>query len=206
MEPPIRFTEEERRFIRDTAFFQAKAAITEKIKRLLEELREELRYELAESAMPLPDGVDRQNGQLVKGEHLLDFPYLYLDFPKYFSQGEIFTYRTLFWWGHHLVFALILDGRQLDRYKENLMTHYDRLAGRGVFLLMTPTPWEWRKSPEYLLELRPDNREAVAAAVAERPFLKLHRFVAFDDPAVADGTIVKNGRDTFRLMALIAAP
>ena len=205
MNQPISFSEQDRRLITDRAFFPAKAILTEKVKALLSHLREELRQELAETDARLPDGVDRQTGQLVKGEHLMEFPYLYLDFPKYFSGGEIFTYRTLFWWGHHLVFALIANGRSLDRYKENLMKHYDQLADRGLFLLMTPTPWEWRNAPEYVLELRPDNRAAVAAAVAERPFLKLHRFIAFDDPAMASGTIAKKGRETLRLMALIAA-
>lgn len=200
---PVRLTESERRLLQDTTFFPAKAAIAEKVKSWLMELRDLLKKETAGGRFLAPDGTDFQQGQLVKGEHLLDFPYHYLDCPKYFSPGEMFTYRTLVWWGHHIVFAVILQGPNLDRYKANLLAAYDQLADRELALLMTETPWEWRQGDVYLLPLRRQNRDVVEAALADRPFLKLHRVVPFDHPAIIDGRLAEEGVATFRLFAPI---
>ena len=200
MAPLIRFTPEEGRLIQDTHFFRTKAAVTVKVKEILRGLHAEIAQELAISKLLAPEGVDLAQGQLVKGEHLLDFPYLYLDFPKLFTQAEKFAFRSLFWWGHFFVFALILEGRHLDRYKSNLLEAYDRVAEGGFSLLLTETPWEWREDPQFLLEIRTDNRRAVASALAFRPFLKIHRYFHFSDPELLEGRIVQAGGETFRLL------
>lgn len=201
-----RLTDEEWRLVRDASFFRTKASVMEKIKGELEELRAALRDDLKKMSLLAPEGVDLEEGQLVKGEHLMECPYLYLDLPKYFSGGEKFTYRTLFWWGHHLLCTLILDGRHLDRYKENVMARYEQLAEGELHLLMTETPWEWRRGGEFALPLTKKNRQRVERALRERPFLKLHRYWPLDDPAMVREGLVGASRRTFAVMALAAAP
>lgn len=206
MNSPIRFTPDERALVKDTHFFQAKRVISEKIKQSLTNLHEALKEETARTPSIAPEGVDFEAGQFVKGEHLENFPYQYLDFPKLFSHAEKFTFRSLFWWGHHIVFAWILEGRYLDRYKENLLASYDRLAGRNLYILMAPTMWEWRNDPALLLEIRHDNRKVVADQLESRPWLKIHRMIDFEHPLFEDGALVEAGRETFRLMSPIIAP
>lgn len=201
----IQFTEAERSLIQDTHFFQTKTVITRKVKQLLEQLHLSLREALADGSFLAPEGVDLQVGQFVKGEHLHDFPYQYLDFPKFFSQEEKFTFRSLFWWGHHFVFALILEGPHLEQYKQNLLNAYDRLADQNLYILMAPTLWEWEKRPELLLEIRKDNRRTVEAALATRPFLKIHRYIRFESPLFEKGGLAEEGVATFRLMKAIMA-
>jgi hypothetical protein len=203
MDQPIFFTPDELALIRDTRFFPTKAIITDKLKRTLRQLHEALKEEIAGTRFLTPEGVDFEVGQFVRGEHLLDFPYQYLDFPKLYTNAEKFAFRSLFWWGHHFIFAWILEGKYLSRYKENLLSAYDQLADQGLYVLMTETPWEWRKDPLYLLEIRKDNKENVAAALASRPFLKIHRFIEFDGVELEKGRIVERGRQTFRLMRAI---
>lgn len=206
MDPISRLTPEELKLIEDTHFFQTKAIVTRKIKAALNALHAGLREEIQSAAFLAPDGVDVETGQFVKGEHLLDFPYLYLDLPKLFTHQEKFTFRSLFWWGHHLVFAWILEGTHLSRYKQNLIDAYADLADQGLFLLMTETPWEWRSAPIYVLEIRMDNREEVSRAVTSRTFLKIQRFVPFDHPSLLEGRIVEMGRSSFRLMRPVVSP
>ena len=205
MDSSIHFTQAERSLIQDTHFFQTKAIISQKVKQILEQLHAALKEDLAGSSLLAPEGIDITTGQFVKGEHLHDFPYRYLDFPKYFSQDEKFTFRSLFWWGHHFIFALILEGRRLDQYKQNLLKSYDRLADQGLYLLMAPTLWEWEKRPELLLEIRNDNREEVEAALATRRFLKIHRYIDFENPVFEKGRLAEEGVATFRLMKAIMA-
>jgi hypothetical protein len=68
---------------------------------------------------------------------------------------------------------------------------------------MAPTLWEWDKRPELLLEIRKDNREGVEAALATRPFLKIHRFIGFDEPIFEKGDLVRTGKKIFQLMKVI---
>jgi len=167
---------------------------------LLQQLHRDLEPELAAADLIAPKGFDRRVSQLVKGEHLGDFPYLYLDFPKFFSHEEKFTFRTLFWWGHFFVFSWIVQGTALRQYKANLLDHYERLADKGLYLLMTESLWEWGNTSDNLLEIRSDNREAVATSLEARSFLKLHRYIDFDHPAVLGGRVNEAALEAFRLM------
>jgi hypothetical protein len=202
---PTPFTSEECALIKDTSFFRAKAIIGKKVKGTLLELHEALKEEIALSSFLAPEGVDLQIGQFVKGEHLEEFPYQYLDFPKFFTHSEKFTFRSLFWWGHYFVFAFILEGPYLEQYKKNLLASYEKLSEQGLSISLAPTPWEWRNHPELLLEIRSENKNSVAEALLIRPWLKIHRIIEFDHPFFEEGRMVEAGRETFRLMKEIVA-
>ncbi|HIE66274.1 MAG: hypothetical protein ABGX83_04170 [Nitrospira sp.] len=200
---PVHFTIEEHALIQDTHFFETKATVSQKVKTLLLQLHFELKEELREISFLAPREFDPENYQFVKGEHLQGFPYLYLDFPKFFKGQEKLTFRTLFWWGHFFVFSLILEGEYLHQYKRNLLDHYIALANQGLFILMTDTLWEWRLDSNTLLEIRKDNKKEVSAALENRPFLKIHRYLVFDHPALKEGTVIEEALQTFRLMSLL---
>src|SRR5207249_12207962 len=121
---PVLFTQDELTLLGDTQFFRAKARIMTKMKAVLEGVYEGLQRELAGVTLLAPAGFNPAAHQFVKGEHLEDFPYQYLDYFKHFQGEEKFTFRTLLWWGHHIVFALILQGGYLTQYKKNLMNRY----------------------------------------------------------------------------------
>ena len=87
---------------------------------------------------------DTEASQFVKGEHLEDFPYQYLDYPRFFTKDVKFAFRSLVWWGHHMAFALILEGGHLRRYKENLINRFRSVADREIHLCLSPSLWEWK--------------------------------------------------------------
>ncbi len=195
---PIQFTDQELGLIEDTSFFETKALITQKVKTLLHLLHDTLKKELVDFPFLAPDDFHLDNHQFVKGEHLSGFPYLYLDYPKYYTKQEMFSFRSLFWWGHHFIFAWILSGKYLDQYKENILRHYKSLSGKGLFILMTKDPWEWKKHPDNLLEIRQDNQEEVSIALKTRPFLKIHRYIDFRSPAILKGTPIEEAIQALR--------
>ena len=61
----------------------------------------------------------------------------------------MFTYRTLFWWGHYLGFSLILKGDKLKTYFQLLSAVRNEPALHNVYLSLAPTPWEWRLEDEF---------------------------------------------------------
>ena len=183
----MNFTSKEITLLSDTEFFSAKAHVSPKIRHLLERIHESFQHELKARHLLVPEGFDPDASQFVKGEHLEDFPYQYLDYPRFFTRDVKFTFRSLVWWGHHMVFALILEGGHLRRYKENLINRFPSVADREIRLCLSHSLWEWKQGSGYTLDLTRERSPEVAAVLAHRPFFKLARFVPFSDPAVLNG-------------------
>jgi hypothetical protein len=203
---PLQFTTEELSLLADEKFFPAKARIMKKVRDTFELLHAGLKADLAGVELLAPADFDADRFQFVKGEHLEHFPYQYLDFPKHFAGDEKFTFRSLFWWGHHLAFALILEGEKLLRYKQNLINRYHEVAGRQLCLCLSPTPWEWKRGEGYTLPLTHDRKPEVSAVLSNRRFFKLARFIPLDDPAVKEGRLSEIGRDSFRALLPVITP
>lgn len=192
------FTEDELRLIGDEQFFRQKARIMKKVRALLDGLHAGLQNDVAGITLLAPPFFNLEKCQFVKGEHLEDYPYQYLDFPKHFERDEKFTFRSLFWWGHHFVFAMIVEGEMLLQYKQNLINRFHRVAGKDLHLSLSPSPWEWKQGEGYTLPVTHDRKSEVAAVLGGRRFFKLCRFVRHDDPVVTGGRLIETGRETFQ--------
>lgn len=200
------FTDEETALLTDAAYFQKKARISEKIRCQLEATRQALKEELAHTVLPQLPEWDPMSTQLVKGEHLESYPYQYLDCPKHFRGTEKRTFRTMIWWGHHVVWAWILEGSLLRQYKKRLVDRFHVVAGQHLELSLAPTLWEWKRGEGFTLPIAHDRKAEIAAVIAERSFLKIVRFLPLADPRVASGALAELSRETFRAMLPIVAP
>lgn len=206
MSDPLLFTPDELRLVADRRFFPAKARVMAKVRATLDALHDGLKADLAGAELVVPKTFAPAKFQLVKGEHLEAFPYQYLDFPKHFAGDETFTFRSLFWWGHAFVFALILEGPHLLQYKRNLINRYHEIAAEELQLSLAPTPWEWKSGEGYTLPLTHDRKPEVAAVLSGRRFFKLARYISVDDPAVRDGLVPAIGRETWRNLLPVVTP
>lgn len=206
MDNGLQFTTEEVALIADAQFFRAKARIMHKVRGMLEAVHAELRDEVTKATLLAPPGFEPAKCQFVKGEHLEDFPYQYLDYPKHFVDDEKFAFRSLFWWGHHVVFALIVEGTLLRRYKKNLVDRFHAIAGRDLMLSLAPTPWEWKCGEGYTLPITHDRKAQIAAVLAERTCVKVACFIPAHDPRLAQGLLPQLGRETFQAVLPIITP
>ena len=200
------FTPEEVDCFADTNFFRIKAKITLQVRKILEELHGHLKVEMEGADFLAPQSFNPDAVQFVKGEHLEDFPYQYLDFPRHYTREEKFAFRSLFWWGHHVVFSLILEGPNIRRYKENIINHYAAIADKQVCLCLSPSLWEWKIGAGYTMELTHDRKSQTAAVLANRSSVKLARFIPLKDPIVQSGSLVQMGHETFRTMLPVILP
>jgi hypothetical protein len=206
MSRPLLFSDDEMALLADSRFFRRKAAIMARVRTMLEATHTALTMELAGVPLLAPSGFDGAKHQLVKGEHLEDCPYQYLDYPKHFHGPDKFTFRTLFWWGHHLACALILEGDGLRQYKRHIVDRFHQMAGRGLELSLAPTLWEWKCGEGYTLPLTHDRKGQIAAVLAERPFLKIMRCVPLTDPRIQSGQTPDVTRETLRALLPIVTP
>jgi hypothetical protein len=199
-DPPRAFTNDEVALLADDQFFRKKAAVGAKIRDMLEATELVLRSEVARRSLMAPPGFDPKSRQLVKGEHLEDFPYQYLDCPKHFDGGNKFTYRTLVWWGHHVACALLLEGTGLKQYKRHMIDRFHQLAGKDLELSLAPTLWEWKRGEGYTLPITHDREAQIAAVLAERSCVKLVRCLPLTDPRIQAGLLPHYSLETFRAL------
>ena len=203
---PSQFTNEEAALMADQHFFLAKAQIMAKVRHLLEATHASLKEEVASASLATPPDFDPTNRQFVKGESLEFFPYQYLDFPKHFHDSNTFTFRTLFWWGHHVVCALLMEGEGIKQHKVRIVNRFHQLAGQGLELSLAPTLWEWKRGEGYTLPITHDRKAQIAAVLAERTFLKIVRFLPFTDPRIQSGQMPEFSRETFRAILPVVTP
>ncbi|HXC61202.1 MAG TPA: hypothetical protein VNV63_00885 [Nitrospiria bacterium] len=184
--------------ISDTDFFPAKAEIIRKLHEDSMRLRDQIRMECKKTPLSLaPAGTDFETGQLVKGEKFQDFPYVYLDFPKFFSRDEMFTFRSFFWWGHSLIFCWFLSGPRLDEYRKRLLACHKTISHQTVFLSTAGTPWEWGLEKPHAEFLDRIKKERLKEILAERTFLKFGcsmplKFLETPDAILREGLRVFN--------------
>ncbi|MBA3753277.1 MAG: hypothetical protein H0X01_03900 [Nitrospira sp.] len=199
-------TPDELRLVADGDLFRAKERIILKVRDLLTELQLGLHVDLGRSALLLPPDFDPTKMQFVKGERLENCPYQYLDYPKHFLGEDKFTFRSLCWWGHHLVFALIVEGGPVKRYKKNFVDRFHQLAGQGLELSLAPTLWEWKRAEGYALPITHERKAQLAAVLSGRAWFKIARFVPLDSPALCEGRLPEIGRETFRSLLPLLTP
>jgi hypothetical protein len=205
MDAQTHFTNEETALMADDQFFRKKELIMAKVRRQLEATCGLLQEDLKGASLMTPPGFEPGKIQLVKGEHLESFPYQYLDCPKHFEGANKFTFRALFWWGHHLACALLLEGVGIKQYKKHIVDRFHRLAGQELELSLAPTLWEWKHGEGYTLPMTHNRKAQIAAVLAERPFLKIVRFVPLADARIQSGQLPNLSREAFRAVLPIIA-
>ena len=192
--------------VADGELFRSKERTILKMQALLAMLQAGLREDLEKTTLLFPPGFDPAKAQSVKGERLEACPYQYLDYPKHFLGDEKFTFRSLCWWGHHLVFAMIVEGGQVKQCKKNFFDRFHRLAGQGLELSLAPTLWEWKRGEGYTLPITHDRKAQLAAVLSGRAWFKIARFVPLDSPALREGRLPEIGRETFRSFFPLLSP
>jgi len=184
--------------------FQQKPAINQKAENQLNTLKDNIIRELTRHAPLLPPDTDTTKGQLVRGENNKGFPYLSLDIPQKFSKTEMFTYRTLFWWGHYLGFSLILKGEKLPDYLHNLLALRGSSAWANVYVATASTPWEWEQNETNFLNVSRATDEEIQQAIHTIQYIKLCRFHSMQDENFCDLDWTQAGMDSWQLLSSIA--
>ena len=169
------WSEKELRLVNHVEIFQNKPAILKKVEQRLVTLQKALEQEISLISADLPNGIDLVKNQIARGENHNGFPYLSLDYPQNFSKTEMFTMRTLFWWGHYLGFSLILKGKKLSIYLERLIENRHKKSYKDIYISIAPDPWEWEIIDENFLLAPQLEIEAQKKIISPLGYLKIIR-------------------------------
>ncbi len=185
-----------------TEVFARKPGILKKAEAQLTLLKESIELLLPEYASALPAEANIQKWQIARGENHKNFPFISLDIPQYFSKTEMFAFRTLFWWGHYLGFALILKGEKLPDYIKRLIELKNGEEWNDVYFSTAQTPWEWdMESCKKTQETKDDTIEEIISRIQ---YLKLCRVFPLDDPRFIQLDWAKEGATSFKILAEVA--
>ncbi|MEK9629814.1 MAG: hypothetical protein VW455_12440 [Nitrospinota bacterium] len=169
------WSEKEFRLVNHVEIFQEKPGILKKVENRLLDLQKTLEKEIQPLANNLPEGLDLKKNQIARGENHNGFPFLSLDYPQNFSKTEMFTLRTLFWWGHYLGFSLILKGEKLKGYLERLVANRNTEPFKDIHVSLAPNPFEWEINENNFSLINEGNPEELQKIILKLDYLKIIR-------------------------------
>ncbi len=178
---PSSWSEKEIRLVKHVELFQYKPAILKKAENRFVALQKGLEKEIIPFATNLPKNLDLVKNQIARGENHNGFPFLSLDYPQNFSKTEMFTMRTLFWWGHYIGYSLILKGERLVIYSERLLENCKKEPFQDIFVCLAPNPWEWELNEKNYSLVSEVNLGEFQKTILKLGYLKLMRVVTVTD-------------------------
>ena len=185
--------------------FLYKPAIMKKAEANLTALKQELIKTLSQAPHPCPPESDLVKGQIVRGENHKGFPFISLDMPQMFSKSQMFTYRTLFWWGHDLIFSLILKQENQAPLIEKLIQLKEHPEWKDIQLAIGPTPWEWKKDTNNFIPLFGTSDIKIRNTINSVKYIKLCRFYSLASPEFPELNWAETGLATWKTLSRICA-
>lgn len=156
----------------DKSYMPLKYIVMTKMEVLLNELRQKIMAEIQPVAQTFPPDFDVRTGKISKGENYKTYPYRVLDMPSVFKKTNIFTYRTVVLWGHHISFHLIVSGRYKTQLQERLFSVAAAMP-EALCLSKQASPWEWDFKPEEFIQARALAEPNIQDAVRKSDFIKI---------------------------------
>ena len=185
--------------------FLHKPAIMKKAEANLTALKQEVIKTLSQAPHPCPPESDIVKGQIVRGENHKGFPFISLDMPQMFSKSQMFTYRTLFWWGHNLIFSLILKQDNQDPLIEKLIQLKEHPEWEDIQLATAPNPWEWEKDMNNFIPLFGTSDIKIRDTINSVKYIKVCRFYSLANPEFPKLNWADAGLATWKTLSKICA-
>ena len=179
--PDYSLTDQELHYLSDTDFLRTKVVIYQKTDQLLSEVQQQLRQYLKKTAPALPPGVLSRGGKISRGENYRSLPYHVLDFPRKFTKDDIFSLRTMVWWGHHLSVTLHLEGTSFQKYKSLIISQLPQIQTWNWKVCVGEDPWEYHQEESYYQPARRFTEVPWSDWMMKRSFCKLATFIPLKD-------------------------
>ncbi len=122
-------------------------------------------------AFDIAGEVKKNSPKISKGENYQGLPWVMLDYPRCFSGNNIFSIRTMFWWGNHFSFFVLLKGAYLPA---NIARRIIEITGTVDWYLCTSTdPWQHHFEEDNMVPVKQLTQPEAADIITQNGFLKL---------------------------------
>jgi hypothetical protein len=138
----VKLSKEELRLVTDAELILTKNRIIQKVYSLFGELSDEYKKQ----SSSLPEEILSVPPKISKGENYNGLPWVMLDYPRKFSQTDVFAIRSFFWWGKFFSITLQLQGKYQEMYAASIA---DKLENKeNWWICQNDDAWQHHFEPE----------------------------------------------------------
>ena len=167
----IHLSAEELALVQNGAILLTKNNIIQKVYTLFGGLSDSLRSHYEHNKTRFPEILNTYP-KIAKGENYLQLPYVLLDYPRCFDKENIFTIRTMFWWGNFFSITLHLSGKYKRTFETAIQKNIQSLAEHDFYICINEDEWQHHfKTDNYM----PANKLTLGEinSITQRHFIKV---------------------------------
>lgn len=158
----------------DKSFMPLKAAVCQQVESILADVHQDLK------SVPFPEKIEeairQSTPKLSKGENHHTYAYRVLDYPRVFAGEDMFLFRVMMLWGHHLSVHLIVRGTYQAQYLPAFKQAREALDDSWQVSL-DPNPWTWIPTMAKEIPLQQTDDILWDQTLSRHPFVKLSRYL-----------------------------
>jgi len=121
----VKLSKEELALVSEAGFILTKNRIINKVDDLFRQLSEDFQ----QRSKHLPESIISIPPKISKGENYNGLPWVMLDYPRAFSNSDVFAIRCFFWWGNFFSITLQLQGSYKDMYSTSIKRYLEENYG-----------------------------------------------------------------------------
>lgn len=169
-------TKEELEILNNDHFLRVKNQVSEKIINYLATIERSLHTHIQQVDQEIfPEGTFLKSGKIAKGEQYKGLPYFILDYPRLFTQHQVFAFRVMLWWGHHFSCTLHLQGHPHLQQPDQLIA---RLANeKQLYFCVNTQPWDYHYEKTNYRLIKDLKEEHLRDHMDRQGFIKISKYI-----------------------------
>jgi hypothetical protein len=176
-EAKIELSEDELLLVQNAGVILTKNAIIQKITSLFSLITEEMKTELEK--ILLPPAIQITSPKISRGENYKGLPYVILDYPRVFTEENIFAVRTMFWWGNYFSMTLHLRGSYKEMFSGLIKRNISYLAEKNFSICISSDQWQHELEGDNYISLLRVTEKQLDDIIENKQFLKLSAKIGF---------------------------
>ncbi len=164
---------EELQLVENTHWILTKRIIIDKVNFLFGNLSGVLRQHISGHKDYLPQAIIHSIPKIAKGENYLQLPYVLLDYPRCFDKENIFSVRTMFWWGNFFSTTLHLSGSYKAIFEAAIQKNIQVLQHDDFYICMNDNEWQHHFEADNYLPLNTLKAAEITGIIQQQRFIKV---------------------------------
>ena len=156
----LQLSKEEMELVTNREWILTKHRVIKKVYQMFGQINEMMKDEVLHNDHLFPENLKYKTGKISKGENYQLLPYVILDYPSSFVKNNIFTVRSMFWWGNFFSITLHLSGCHKTKFISNKPALLSFLKRSNFFICVNEEEWQHHfKEGNYALASAITNEE-----------------------------------------------
>lgn len=168
----LMLSDEEQQLVNNPGWILTKRIIIDKVNNLLGYLAENQKEVIEKEKDWLPSAVVQSTPKIAKGENYLQLPYVLLDYPRCFEGDNIFTVRTMFWWGNFFSITLHVSGTYKNMFQQKIIGNLFT-AKQDIFICIHENQWHHHFEADNYINAKLLSVNELTAIISTKQFVKL---------------------------------